>query len=172
MEDAVPPSAWGPQLWRAIHLVALGCPATLDARTADAYRSFFAGLADVIPCPTCAANYRRHLLELPVEPYLTEGRGDRLFEWTVRLHNLVNAELQRPGSRPDWTPDQARDALLRHIGVRGGGGRSSSGYTGPMSDALQRMAASPALVVFFFCLGAAAALGVLAVARRLGRRRR
>ena len=113
----VPPSAWGPQVWRAIHLIALGCPPSLDASTAEAYRAFFTHLPDVLPCPSCAANYRRHLLELPIEPYLVSG--EKLFEWTVRLHNIVNAELRRPGSRPDWTPEQAREALMRSVGVAG-----------------------------------------------------
>ncbi|KAG2422439.1 hypothetical protein HXX76_016009 [Chlamydomonas incerta] len=47
-------------------------------------------------------NYRRHLTELPIEPYLASGT--RLFEWTVLLHNTVNREL----GKPEWTLAQAR----------------------------------------------------------------
>ncbi len=109
----VPPTAWGPSLWRAIHLVALGCPRELDAAAAAEYRAFFTHLPGVLPCASCAANYRRHLLELPIEPYLASG--EKLFEWTVRLHNVVNAELRRPGSRADWTPAQAQEAIMRAV---------------------------------------------------------
>ena len=103
----IPPNMWGPHLWRALHLVALGYPTVADTMTAAAYRDFFTRFANVIPCSNCSNNYRRHLLELPIDRFLT-GR-DALFEWTVRLHNIVNAEL---GHRSDWTPEAAYASLM------------------------------------------------------------
>lgn len=103
----IPPSVWGPHLWRALHFVALGYPVVADTITAATYREFYTRFASVIPCSKCSNNYRRHLLELPIDRFLS-GR-DKLFEWTVRLHNIVNAEL---GHRSDWTPETAYDALL------------------------------------------------------------
>ena len=98
---------WGPALWRAIHYVALGYPAEPTDEQRSAYRRFFATLDAVIPCETCAQNYRRHLTELPLDAYLERGA---LFDWTVEMHNLVDRELGK-ASR-DWTPAQARTALL------------------------------------------------------------
>ena len=103
----IPPKTWGPHLWRALHFVALGYPAVADTMTSAAYREFFTHFANVIPCSNCSNNYRRHLLELPIDRFLS-GR-DALFEWTVRLHNIVNAEL---GHKSDWTPQTAYAALL------------------------------------------------------------
>lgn len=105
----IDPETWGPSLWRAVHFVALGYPASPSEADVAAYRSFFTGLDKVIPCGSCAENYRRHLLELPIEPFLYGGEG-RLFEWTVQLHNIVDKELKKP--RHDWTAAQAREALL------------------------------------------------------------
>ena len=104
------PEIWGPSTWRAIHYVALGYPSAPSEDDVAAYGAFFGSLQRVLPCESCANNYRRHLRELPIEPYLRSGR---LFEWTVLLHNLVNRELGKAKGRggEDWTPEQALSAL-------------------------------------------------------------
>jgi len=103
------PAVWGPSLWRAIHLVALGYPSDPSEEDVRAYGSFFEeALPAVLPCAKCIVNYRRHLLELPVSPYLVGG-DRRLFEWTVKMHNIVNKELGKGGG--DWTPDRALAAM-------------------------------------------------------------
>jgi hypothetical protein len=94
-------------MWRAIHYTALGYPASPSEDDVAAYGAFFGSLQSVLPCESCANNYRRHLGDLPIEPFLHAGR---LFEWTVHLHNIVNRELGK--ARFDWTPDEARSALL------------------------------------------------------------
>jgi hypothetical protein len=57
------------------------------AENIEQYRQFFSNLWKVIPCEKCALNYKRHLEELPIED------NGALFEWTVKLHNIVNREL-------------------------------------------------------------------------------
>jgi hypothetical protein len=101
------PETWGPSLWRAVHFVALGYPTEPTDQDVAAYRSFFKNLHAVVPCEYCSANYRRHLDELPMEPFLFEGR---LFEWTVQLHNIVDKELGK--AKADWTVEEAKAALL------------------------------------------------------------
>ncbi len=86
---------WGPPIWRAIHFVALGYPDSPSAEDAANYKRFFEDLGAVIPCSTCSVNYSRHLQELPIDDYLSGGRM-RLFEWSVRVHNIVNAEKGKP----------------------------------------------------------------------------
>jgi hypothetical protein len=104
------PKVWGASLWAALHFVALGYPESPSEDDVAAYRAFFSALDKVIPCGSCSDNYRRHLTELSIEPYLISGGEGRLFEWTVLLHNLVNKELEKP--RSDWTPEEARAELL------------------------------------------------------------
>jgi len=114
--ESPPPPVWGPSLWRAIHLVALGFPsdeeATPDQRLA--YRAFFENLHYVIPCSTCAVNYQTHLQHdmprIPVDPVPGTMTQARLFAWTVELHNVVNRSLGKPDDK--WTPQRAYDELV------------------------------------------------------------
>ena len=96
------PAVWGPSTWRAIHYVALGYPLRPSASQSQSYRDFFQSLGSVLPCASCAANYQRHLRELPLTERDLRGRLE-LFEWTVKLHNLVNTAT---GKRT-WTVDEA-----------------------------------------------------------------
>lgn len=89
------PEVWGPILWRAVHLVALGYPDDPSATDVANYKQFFGAFGSVLPCPKCAYNYARHLQELPIDDFLTGGHR-RLFEWSVHLHNIVNAEKGKP----------------------------------------------------------------------------
>lgn len=122
---AADPATWGPSMWRFLHCAALAYPSKGDESSAAAFRRFVDALGDVLPCPTCAHNYRRHLQELPVDPFLA-GRA-ALFEWTVQLHNLVNVEsgggggsgsknMRGPGhhNKPLLSAHQALHHLLLH----------------------------------------------------------
>lgn len=103
----VEPSVWGPSLWRSIHYVALGYPDAPTEGDRASYRAFYAGLQRVLPCASCADNYRRHFdTELPIDGYMDNSA--RLFEWTVKLHNIVNAET---GKR-QWTMSEAYDVFV------------------------------------------------------------
>lgn len=108
--------AWGPALWEAIHLIALGFP---GGDAADRYARFYRSLGGVIPCPKCAANYERHLRELPpVEHAAAAGRAE-LFAWTVALHNEVSRDLGK--RRSAFTLEDAAAALRRAAAARRGG---------------------------------------------------
>jgi hypothetical protein len=116
------PNVWGPSLWNAIHFIALGFPddaeASPDVRAA--YRHFYSNLHRVLPCGACSQNLEAHLRsgEVPPPPAF-EGphTRQRLFEWTVLLHNIVNRSLGKEG-RP-WTAKEAYQALLAR-GEEGG----------------------------------------------------
>lgn len=110
----LPPSVWGPSVWRAIHYIALGFPAESGAATErqkEAYRTFFRNLDRVLPCGKCAENYREHLSKdiSPVEDAIEAGS---LFEWTVQLHNIVSRSLGK-GHGAEMTPEQAFDELVQ-----------------------------------------------------------
>lgn len=84
------PATWGPSLWTAMHYIALGYPESPSSKEIAEYKQFFTSLGAVLPCYKCSVNYKRHLIELPIDGYMTNN--DSLFKWTVLLHNIVNRE--------------------------------------------------------------------------------
>lgn len=97
------PQSWGPYIWSTIHLVALGYPQKPSSFDKMQYKMFFMSIGNVLPCSKCVKNYTRHFSELPIDDFL-ESR-DSLFNWTVKLHNIVNME----NSKPLWDIQDARD---------------------------------------------------------------
>lgn len=95
----IPPSVWGPPLWKSIHYVALGYPANPTPEERRVYKTFFDQILEhLIPCHVCSENYHRHLVELRGS-WSDETRfssPDGLFDWTVALHNLVNRDTSKP----------------------------------------------------------------------------
>jgi len=106
-----------------MHLVALGYPKTPTYAEKRAAKEFFESLAHLIPCPICKLHYADHLKNNPITPSL-DTRHD-LFQWTIRIHNLVNKDLGKPeyldsdaiafyhrlgalGRSPVWTPDDVQ----------------------------------------------------------------
>lgn len=88
------PNQWGKYLWKSIHLIALGYPEVPNDVDKNVYSNYYTSLWKILPCFKCSINYKRHLIELPIESYLDSKKS--LFEWTVKLHNIVNKELGKP----------------------------------------------------------------------------
>lgn len=87
----ITPSYWGPCAWAMIHYVSLGYPKSPTNAHKQQYKAFFETLGNVLPCLKCRNNFKRHMTHAP--PNL-ESKDD-LFAWTVRLHNIVNGELEK-----------------------------------------------------------------------------
>lgn len=85
------PEKWGKYLWKTIHYIALGFPNDPDNNTKNTYKNFYLNFWRVIPCHKCAQNYKDHIIELNIDPFLDSK--EKLFEWTVLLHNIVNRDL-------------------------------------------------------------------------------
>jgi hypothetical protein len=90
-------------MWNSIHYIALGYPNNPTLNDQNNYKTFFLSLGPVLPCHKCSINYQKHLIELPIDMYLINN--EKLFEWTVKLHNIVNKE----NNKPEWTLKQAKD---------------------------------------------------------------
>lgn len=88
------PEIWGPSLWYKIHTLALSYPFKPTNDDIKKYYNIYTNLWTIIPCEKCSVNYKRHLQELPIKPFLSSKY--KLFEWTVNMHNLVNKELKKP----------------------------------------------------------------------------
>ncbi len=96
------PTIWGNSIWASIHYIALGAPLQLNQQDKQNYKNFFLAIGNVLPCQKCIHNFQKHLYEIPIDNYL--NTRDQLFEWTVKLHNIVNLEQKKQ----QWTVDQAK----------------------------------------------------------------
>lgn len=96
------PSVWGNHYWFVIHITAKKYPFNPTEEDKHAFKEFYQELWRFLPCKICSDHYKEHLAYLPIETYL--GSSDKLFEWTVLLHNKVNASLSKP-------PMSLRDAF-------------------------------------------------------------
>jgi hypothetical protein len=88
------PKIWGPKLWFVIHTVALNFsdnPTYQDKRN---HEDFFNNLVYIIPCDKCRIHYRERLNKYPIIQHL--DNSDKLFRYTIMLHNDVNEMLNKP----------------------------------------------------------------------------
>lgn len=99
------PTVWGPHMWNTLHYVALGYPDNPSIIDKNQYADFFMSLHKVIPCITCAKHYQEMVQSLSVVPFLESQSS--LFEWTVKIHNLVNKRL----GKPEVTVEKALEML-------------------------------------------------------------
>ena len=83
------PDIWGKYLWISIHFIAMEYPHHPSDEDKNNYRIFFQQLQHVVPCVTCANNYKDHLVRFPLNDKVMENRSN-LFQWTVDMHNEVN----------------------------------------------------------------------------------
>jgi len=89
----VPPEIWGPNLWGTLHLLCLAGTITPN---------FVQEFASVIPCPMCAGHFAEVLKE---NPFPESDDPLVLFQWSVHVHNTVNARL----GKPIFSPEQAME---------------------------------------------------------------
>jgi len=83
-------NTWASHLWIVIHAMALQIHRVKKGR--QTFDSFMNNLHTLMTCDHCEKDYLLHLKEQPLESV----SDDDLFEWTVVLHNRVNARLQKP----------------------------------------------------------------------------
>jgi hypothetical protein len=88
------PDHWGPYVWACIHILSLGAPEEMNSRERGYFAAFFNNLPNILPCSLCANHLRENLIADPVENHL-QGKQS-LFEWTVKLHNTVNKQNNKP----------------------------------------------------------------------------
>lgn len=79
---------WGRPMWFTIHTFALRMPDILLNDDKLKYKAFLSSFQYVLPCPVCREHIRQNLIKLDVTPFLSSNKT--LFEWTVKLHNVVN----------------------------------------------------------------------------------
>jgi hypothetical protein len=92
---------WQPLTWHIFHTIALN----YNNDYKDQYIKFFNTFKTIIPCKECREHYSKHTSnkeEMFIENNINENR---IFNWTIDLHNLVNKKI----SRTQWSYDQAKN---------------------------------------------------------------
>jgi hypothetical protein len=84
---SIKPEKWGPLFWGALHVAALGCS------NSDNLSNFVDAYKTMIPCASCRKHFEEALLATPV-PQVSNPL--ELFAWTVDIHNIVNARINKP----------------------------------------------------------------------------
>lgn len=80
----IPPEKWGPYFWGVIHL---GC------LTGSMTPEFISMYPSVLPCSACSKHFAEVLQENP----FPDSRDPMImFQWSVHVHNVVNARIGKP----------------------------------------------------------------------------
>lgn len=100
-------NVWGPPQWLIIHLLPLTYPENPDTETRVKFAKRFVSIFETLPCSICIGNVPKNVAKLGVgtekqlpsaqdlaaTPYFESS--DTLFYFTFRLHNEVNAMLDK-----------------------------------------------------------------------------
>ncbi len=101
---------WGYHTWHTFHYVAMGYPSVPSAADVAAYRAFYVSLGPVLPCKLCVKHYQHTISDVEPLDDRALASPESLFEWTVRVHNVVNERI----GKPSVEVDRARDYYLKH----------------------------------------------------------
>lgn len=85
---------WGNPTWFVIHFSSMHSPIPFNFDWALSYKAFISCLMFMIPCPKCRAHLMENLPKNHIDDYLYSR--DSIFEWSVRLHNIVNESIDKP----------------------------------------------------------------------------
>ena len=94
MKNSIKPKIWGPHGWKFLHYVSLGYPEKPTDKEKIYYKNFYYSLQNVLPCEKCAQNYKKNIIEYPIDNHLQNR--DSLVKWVIDIHNKVNYELGKP----------------------------------------------------------------------------
>ncbi len=88
---------WGNGIWFLIHFIAINLPGRLNNQITTSFTALIVCFQSLLPCKECRDHMVEHLRNFPLKEY-TQSR-ERIFEWTVKLHNRVNSSLSKPEMR-------------------------------------------------------------------------
>ncbi len=84
---------WTDSIWKTFHYISLGYPKKPNSHDKQNYKGFYENLYKILPYKEYSDNYKKIYKEIQIDNYL-ESR-DKLFEWTVKFHNSINASLSK-----------------------------------------------------------------------------
>ena len=89
---------WGPYFWGTLHLACLSAPNVLTQEHKVAFQALVESYTKVLPCPTCQTHFTEVLQKYPLQDNLETA--DKLFLWSVTVHNAVNVNIGKPQMNP------------------------------------------------------------------------
>lgn len=89
-------SRWGPAYWTAFHISAFDLDATKEGDRLASLRALLVHFPSILPCSVCSQHLREVYASHPVPRPDPSGSGSIVARWSVRVHNAVNARLNRP----------------------------------------------------------------------------
>ena len=98
-------TAWQPLTWNVFHTIALN----YNESYKNEYINFFNCLKVCIPCRICRNHYIQQIKNdnMVIENNINE---ERIFNWTVDLHNTVN----KMNHKRIWSYDEAKNYYQKH----------------------------------------------------------
>jgi hypothetical protein len=85
---------WGKSGWKFLFCIAYEYPREPTYTDIQNYERFFQSLQFILPCESYRRQYSKQYKRVPIQPYLTTT--SYLFQWVLKMHNLVNQEIGRP----------------------------------------------------------------------------
>lgn len=83
---------WGSKEWRIFHKKALEFSEKPSEKQQEEFKKFYEDVFKArIPCNVCKIDYEDILKKLPVKL----GSKTELFNWTIDVHNIINAKLNK-----------------------------------------------------------------------------
>jgi len=87
MKMNIDPNLWGPCAWDFFYFIALSYPKNPTHEDKLKYKNYFLLSGEVIPCEKCKVNFKKHLIELPIDNYLSSSYN--LFTWITKMQNKI-----------------------------------------------------------------------------------
>lgn len=94
-------AVWGPAAWHLLHTISFNYPVRPTTRDKRNYRNFLISFGKVLPCGKCRENFRQTIARMPVTDAVLASR-DCFSRYVYRLHNDVNARLQKKTPNPSY----------------------------------------------------------------------
>jgi len=94
-------SVWGPAAWHLLHTISFNYPVRPTPRDKRNYRNFVISFGKVLPCGKCRDNFKQMLKRMPVTNAVLASR-ECFSKYVYRLHNDVNARLQKKRPNPSY----------------------------------------------------------------------
>lgn len=84
---------WGRPLWFVLHTFSLYSSPSFTEQQKMLWTAFVSSLQFVLPCPICREHINKNLADMNIKNYFSSNKT--LFEWTVKLHNIVNKDTKK-----------------------------------------------------------------------------
>jgi hypothetical protein len=114
---ALEKAEWGNHYWYVMRTVASEYPDRPTHIDVDKRKAFFESMTHCLPCPTCRANYEKHIAEVPLSSALENKTA--LKSWVEKIYALTEKDktAHLPPIPPVQTAPKPRKASRPASGV-------------------------------------------------------